>query len=113
VPAAADRAEPWRPDAAILYTGQSREAAERLSENLLPKPRATTASLLAVRNYLTEWNKTNGGGASVPGEVFAKMGLTFGSNSLILAGLYLETAFAREEVRRSQRRRWGAGWGKG
>lgn len=100
MPAAPARAQPWRPEPVLLHTGPDRATAERLASNLLPKPAATMQSLLAVKSYVAEWNATAAGGAggSVPGEVLAMMGLTLGTPSKILAGLYIEPALVREEV---------------
>ena len=98
VPAAADRAQPWRPDPVLLYTGRDRATADKLAGNLLAKPAATPASLLGVQRYLSAWNASEGGSPStIPGEVLSKMGLTLGTSARIFAGLYVETALARDE----------------
>lgn len=106
------RAEPWRPDAAVLVTGANRSAAEALSGTLLPRPAATTANLLAVRRYLEDSNVTGGGGGggadaggSLPAEVLSKMGLTLGSSGRIVAGVYIEPALTGNQV--------GHAWGHG
>lgn len=83
----------------MLITGENRTSAARLAANLLPKPSATTNNLLAVRDYLQQWNKTAGGnGDTVPAELLSLLGLTLGSSSRIYAGLYVETAFLKEEL---------------
>lgn len=49
VPSAPNRAQPWRPDPVLLYTGADKAAADELAANLLPKPAATAANLLGVQ----------------------------------------------------------------
>ncbi|GBF94154.1 ABC transporter A family [Raphidocelis subcapitata] len=99
VPAASDRAEPWRPDPVLLYTGRSRRTADALSANLLPKPAASVSSFMAVREYVSHWNQTGGPArGAVPGEVLSLMGLTLGTSAKILAGVYVETALAKEQL---------------
>jgi hypothetical protein len=99
VPSEADRAQPWRPDPVVLYTGRSRRTADALSANLLPKPATSVSSLMAVREYMSRWNQTGGPArGAVPGEVLSLMGLTLGTSARILAGVYMETALATEQV---------------
>ncbi|GBF88379.1 ABC transporter A family member protein [Raphidocelis subcapitata] len=99
VPSEQNRAAPWRPRVALLHTGPDRALADRLASNLLPKPAATPANLLAVRSYLAGWNESAGGaGDSVPGELLSLLGLTLGSSSRISAGMYIETALVREQL---------------
>jgi hypothetical protein len=99
VPLQDNRALPWRPEPALLYTGQDRATADALAANLLPPPSATAANLLAVRSYLTQWNETSGGqGSAVPGEVLSLLGLTLGTSARVFAGLYIESALMREQV---------------
>lgn len=101
IPRESNRAQPWRPAAALLYTGQDRPTADRLAANLLPKPAATTQNLLGVQQYLAQWNQSFGANAtSVPGEVLSLMGLTLGTSARISVGLYVETALMRAEVGR-------------
>jgi hypothetical protein len=86
-----------------MYTGQDRAAADKLASNLLPAPSATASRLLSLKEYLSSWSTASGGlgggNLSVPGEALTMMGLTLGSGSKIVAGMYVEPALVNEEVR--------------
>jgi hypothetical protein len=67
-PAEEDRAAPYKPKAALLYTGGNSTAAAELSEGLLPGPALTAASLIAAQRYLEAFQADLGSGAAaVPG----------------------------------------------
>lgn len=67
-PAEEDRAAPYRPKAALLYTGSNSSAAQQLSEGLLPDPAVTASTLLSAQRYLDAFRADLGPGvAAVPG----------------------------------------------
>jgi hypothetical protein len=67
-PAEEDRAFPYRPKAALLYTGSNSSAAQQLSEGLLPGPAVTASTLLSAQRYLDGFRADLGPGvAAVPG----------------------------------------------
>lgn len=67
-PAEEDRAAPYKPKAALLYTGGNSTAAAELSAGLLPGPALTAASLIAAQRYLEGFQADLGSGAAaVPG----------------------------------------------
>lgn len=71
-PAEEDRALPYRPDAALLYTGSNSTAAAALSDGLLLQPSITAGSLLAAQRYLEGFSAGVGSGSAVvPGELGA------------------------------------------
>ncbi|WIA37022.1 hypothetical protein OEZ86_014006 [Tetradesmus obliquus] len=91
-----DRAEPYRPAAALLVTGDDPASSANLSAGLLPPPSLKPAGLLSLQRYLEGFASDMGsdGGGAVPAEFLSLLGLRLGTSSRIQAGLYLETALA-------------------
>jgi hypothetical protein len=88
-----DRAEPYRPAAALLVTGDDPATAANLTAGLLPKPSLRPAGLLSLQRYLEGFSADMGpDGGAVPAEFLSLLGLRLGTSSRIQAGLYLETA---------------------
>lgn len=98
VPQEENRAAPWRPDAAILYTGTDTPRADALTQKVLPEPSITPKSLQQVSTYLQEWNATFGNSSfSVPGEVFSFLGLEIGTDAEPGQNLYLERGLFEDD----------------
>jgi hypothetical protein len=88
-----DRAEPYRPAATLLVTGDDPAAAANLTAGLLPQPNLRPAGLLSLQRYLEGFSADMGPeGGAVPAEFLSLLGLRLGTSSRIQAGLYLETA---------------------
>jgi hypothetical protein len=99
-PPEAQRAAPFKPKAALLYTGNDDEAARTLSAGMLSPPLLTPSVLLDAQTYLStvsgafaQMEQQQGAGTVVPGEVLGMMGLRrLGTSSAVKGGLYLESA---------------------
>jgi hypothetical protein len=92
-PAPENRAEPWRPNAAFLYTGDDSSTASTLSDGLLLKPALKPSTLVTAQRYLDNFSsEMNNSAATLPGEFVSLLGMRLGTSSKIQAGLYLETA---------------------
>lgn len=67
-PAADDRAAPYKPKAALLFTGSNATSAAALSAGLLPEPSLNAGNLLSAQRYLERFTAEMGpGAAAVPG----------------------------------------------
>lgn len=90
------RAEPYRPDPVLLYTGADQATADVLSAGLIPPPNITLGRLQALQRYQREYNATMGSSMStVPGELLSLLGLTLGTAAKSGPGLYLEPGLVR------------------
>lgn len=58
VPSEGNRAQPWAPNAAFLYTGQDREAAEGLTSLMFPTPDPTPEQFAAALSWAAKGNES-------------------------------------------------------
>jgi hypothetical protein len=99
-PPEAHRAAPYKPKAALLYTGTNEDTARTLTEGMFSAPALTPSVLLDAQTYVTSLSadlqkleQQQGAGTVAPGELLSLMGLQrLGTSSHMKAGLYLETA---------------------
>jgi hypothetical protein len=99
-PPEAHRAAPYKPKAALLYTGSDEETARSLTEGMLSAPALTPSVLLDAQTYVTSLSadlekleQQQGAGTVTPGELLSLMGLQrLGTSSHVKGGLYLESA---------------------
>lgn len=92
-PAEEDRADPFKPKVAFLYTGQNPDLAKDLTQGLVSKPDFGPLELLAAQKYLTAFNSDlQHSPTAVPGELLSLLGFRLGTSSSIQAGLYVEPA---------------------
>ncbi|KAF6264708.1 hypothetical protein COO60DRAFT_1482014 [Scenedesmus sp. NREL 46B-D3] len=97
-PAVDDRAEPYRPAATLLVTGDDPATEASLTAGLLPKPNLRPSGLLSLQRYLDNFSADMGPYAgSVPAEFLSLLGLRLGTSARIQAGLYLETALVGDD----------------
>jgi hypothetical protein len=93
-----ERAAIHRPKVTMLYTrGSNATLSEQLTSGLLQPPAVQASTLLAAQQYLTEFTALQMPATTIPGELFALLGLQrLGTSSIVTeaAGLYLETALA-------------------
>lgn len=93
VPEEPYRAEPYRPAAALLYTGQNQSVAEGLVGFLVEAPNLSNAAAFQeAADYLSPSQGSLGQGLRV-GEAFAVLGLTAGTPSTEILNTYVESAF--------------------
>lgn len=92
-PSEQERAAPFKPKVALLYTGQNPDLAKTLTQGLVTKPDFGPLELLAAQKYLTAFNSDlPHSPTAVPGELLSLLGFRLGTSSNIQAGLYVEPA---------------------